>query len=296
MALVNQVGEFHGDAVFPAQVGGQAHIFGGQGGGEARLKVVGEQVTGELFGETAVAAAAVGNHIGQRFQRHARLDAQGQRFRHQHADAHRQQVVADFGHHPVADVAAIDDMGSDGVQHRLDRIVGGAVAAHHHGQGAGGRAVHAAADRGVQHGDAPRGAFVVDAPDGGGRIGGQVNIDIARRGGRHYALLAHHHRLHIPWHGQRGEHGVAAGHALRRGVSPGGAHFQQVGSRLPAQVVHRKLVAGLNHIGGHRIAHIAHANETSFHLIYAPCTILRSGDTPRCGTAGRPDSDRPAAL
>ena len=88
MTLVNQVGQLHRDAVLPPQIRRQPHIFGRQRRGKPRLKVVGEQVAWELFGEPPVAAAAVGNDIGQRFQRHARLHPQRQRLGHQHSNAH----------------------------------------------------------------------------------------------------------------------------------------------------------------------------------------------------------------
>ena len=101
-----------------------------------------EQVARELLGEPPVAAAAVGNRISQRFKVHAGFDTQRQRLGHQHADAHGQQVVADFGNHPGADVPAVDDVSADGIEQRLDLLEGCPVAAGHHRQRARCRTVH----------------------------------------------------------------------------------------------------------------------------------------------------------
>ena len=171
-------------------------------------------------------------------------------------------------------------MGANGVQHRLDLIVGAPVAAHHHRQSAGRRAVHPAAHRRVQNRYAPRRAFVVNAANHRRRVGGQVNIHAAGAGCGHNAAFPHYHGLNIPRHWQRGEHSVLAGHAAGRRIGPLRPHFQQVGGRLPTQVMHGKLVAGLDHIGGHRVAHIADANEPSFHnrsLLNPPATARRAG-------------------
>ena len=265
MLLVNQVRQIQGDAVFPAQVGSQAHILGRQGRGKTRLKVAPEQIAGKLFGDALVAAGTVGNHIGQHRQIHAGLDAQSEGFRHQNADAHAEHIVANLADHPVADGAAIDHMAADGVQGGLHPIKDGFIAADHYRQGSGGRAIDAAADRGVQHRDALGGANFVDAPNHRGRVGGQVHIDRPGSRALQNALFAQHYRFHIPGDGQGSEGNILAGDAFRRGVGPFRAQFQQVGGGFPPQVVDGQLMAGLNQVGRHRIAHIAQADKSHFH-------------------------------
>ena len=177
------------------------------------------------------------------------------------------RLCADLGDHAVADLAAIDYVRADGVQHGLDIVVGGLVAADHDGQGAGRRAIHAAAYGRVQHGYTTGATFGVDAANHRGRVGGQVNVHVAVAGRRHDAVLAHDHGLNVAGHGQRREHGIVAGHATGRRVRPLGAHFQQVGGRFAAQVMYRELMTGLNHVGGHGVAHVADANKPSFHVV-----------------------------
>ena len=158
----------------------------------------------KLLGQPPGAAGAVRDNVGQRCQVNPGLDAQGQGFGEQDADAHAHEVVADLADRTGADVAAVDHVAADGSQHRLEAVEGGAVAADHDGQRARRRAVGAAADRRVQQRHAPLGTSFLQPPDYGGRVGGEVEDDRAATCALQDSALSQDHCLYVPRDGEAG--------------------------------------------------------------------------------------------
>jgi hypothetical protein len=75
------------------------------------------------------------------------------------------------------------------------------------------------------------------------------------------------HRLDVSRLGERGEDHAALRGERSRGVGPGRASLQMMAGRLPMQIVHDQLVAGLLQIGRHLGSHHAEPDKSDDRLI-----------------------------
>ena len=89
----------------------------------------------------------------------------------------------------------------------------------------------------------------------------------SRQPGQYARLVVQHHPLGLNWPGQRCKH-----HARRlgngpRALGPVGPHLAQIRRGLPAHVIHRYIVPGVQQAAGHGVPHSPGADVSNVHLL-----------------------------
>ena len=180
--------------------------------------------------------------------------------------AERQHVVDQLGHRAAAELAHVDHVGAERLQHRQRIVEHLLVAAHHDGDGRGFGARRAAAHRRIEHGDALGGHGGADLLHHRGRVGAEVDIGLALADIGQDAVIAQGHGLDVLGHGQRGHHHVGALGHLGDRLGRGGAEIGAGLHRGGVQIEHRDLVVALlDDVAAHGTAHVADADESNFH-------------------------------
>ena len=158
------------------------------------------------------------------------------------------------------------------------------VATDHDRQRAVDRAPLTAADRGVEHPDAP-GPAGRGERDGGGRTdGAHVDVERPRPGERERAGVPEGESLDVRRVGQHGDHHVTVPRGLRRARRAAATGLDQPVDLAARPVVAHHVEPGLDQVRGHRAAHDAQADEAD--------RAHRHPRSPLCGRSRR-RRDRP---
>ena len=195
---------------------------------------------------------------------HTGLLGQGQGLGHGLDVAGHHDLVGQLGGVARAHVAAQDHGSAHGLQHGLEAVKDLLLAAHHEGQGAVDGLGLAAGDGGVQHLDVLLGQLRGDLLRGHGVDGAHVDKGGAGAHVGGHAVLAQHDGLHLGAVGDHGHHQVAGLADLVVGGGLGAAGDDLVHGGL-IQVVDSQVIAGLQHILGHGLAHDAQSDQSDLH-------------------------------
>ena len=156
----------------------------------------------------------------------------------------------------------------DGVEQRAGAGERGIIAAGHDQEIACLGALHAAADRRVQHRDMLFGEQRVHMPHQRRRVCRVVDIERAGFQVCDKAGGTEADRFHFFRAGQAGRDGIAFGGNRRRRVDPFGAGSEQLLGIGAAEVMHKKPVAGLQQLAGDRRPDIAGPDKPDVHALY----------------------------
>ena len=149
-------------------------------------------------------------------------------------------------------------------------------AADEHRQVAGLSALHAAADRRIQHVHAPGPQLVVDAADQRGGVRRVVDVDRAGPDAGSNAVVAQHDRLHLGWARHAGADDIRPLSHVFGGVGPRRARVEQGSGGVPTQVVDGEVEARRGYLSRHRAADVPDADESDSHLRCLPwCSVRR---------------------
>src|SRR2546427_676289 len=218
--LQRQVGQAHRHLVLAAERAGQRDILVGQAQRERRrVELAGQEIVGQAVEGAHAPARALADGLedGQRID--AGLDPHREDLGHRRLDHVAGAVVDELGHGAGADRPDIIGLVADGVEHGLELLEDGLVAADPQRQPSALGAARPAADRRVQHVDAARLEDRVDLAHDGRRVRGEIEERLAGGGaGQQPLLFVERDRLHLDRPRQRGGHDVGRlGHRAPRG-------------------------------------------------------------------------------
>src|SRR5438552_12528089 len=165
-----------------------------------------------------------------------------------------------------ADRTHIPRLVTDGVEQRFVLIKDLLFATHPDCQLAGCGSTWAAADRGVQHMNAPLGESSMDAAYNVRRIGRQVEIRSTGPHASEKTAFASCHLLHVGRSRKRGKHHVRRLCYLPDCVGPDRACSKMRRRRVAPQVVHHQTIASLLQAYGHLGTHRPEPDEAYLHI------------------------------
>ena len=201
----------------------------------------------------------------------AALLAEGHGLRHRRDVHGHDDLVAQLGHVARADAAAEHHGGTHLLEEGLDLLKDLRLAADHECQRAVNGLGFAAGNRSVHHLDAHLLQLRVDFAGGDGVDGGAIQHDGALLQSRSSAVLAEQGFLDVGGIGNHGDEDVHLLGHVRIGLRSSRAHGDQLFHRRLGELVgNNQLIAGLDQVLCHGLAHDAQADKSNFHFCFPP--------------------------